>query len=46
MSQVNGDHPSLYQVFPNLSPEEFNLLKRLCDLWSGCLALRYEVPGL
>jgi ParB-like nuclease domain len=28
MSQVNGDHPSPYQVFPDVSPEDFETLKR------------------
>ena len=28
MSQVNGDHRPPYQVFPDLSPEEFDTLKR------------------
>ena len=28
MSQVNGDHRPPYQVFPDLSPEEFETLKR------------------
>jgi hypothetical protein len=28
MSQVNGDHPQPYQVFPDLSPEEFETLKQ------------------